>query len=71
MGQPAKPGYVPQYPQTAAVEAPYSPPRAQVLTVEPSAPQGTMVQARSGRRFAFACPLAPDVAPCPFPAMCL
>ena len=47
MGQPAKPGYVPQYPQTAAVEvpaAPYSPPRAQVLTVEPSAPErGTMV----------------------------
>ena len=36
MGQPAKPGYVPA--------APYSPPRAQVLTVEPSAPQqGTMV----------------------------
>ena len=49
MGYPPKPGYVPQvhFPQTAAVEvpaAPYSPPRAQVLTVEPSAPvQGTMV----------------------------
>jgi hypothetical protein len=47
MAHPPKPGYVPQYPQTAAVEvplAPYSPPRAQVLTVEPSAPQqGTMV----------------------------
>jgi hypothetical protein len=47
VGHPPKPGYVPQYPQTAAVEvpaAPYSPPRAQVLTVEPSAPaQGTMV----------------------------
>ena len=49
MAHPPKPGYVPQmnFPQTAAVEvpaAPYSPPRAQVLTVEPSAPeQGTMV----------------------------
>ena len=47
VGHPPKPGYVPQYPQTAAVEvpqAPYSPPRAQVLTVEPSAPErGTMV----------------------------
>ena len=49
MAHPPKPGYVPQvhFPQTAAVEvpaAPYSPPRAQVLTVEPSAPErGTMV----------------------------
>jgi hypothetical protein len=45
MAHPPKPGYVPQthFPQTAAVEAPYSPPRAQVVAVEPAPQQGTMV----------------------------